>query len=77
MAVTYSLSKQYKQGENGGRDLTHLSKAVECGEGGAGGEDSPPIRVGVRFLCSALSLQTAECTASVQRNVNTEVGEAS
>jgi hypothetical protein len=70
VAVTDSLTKLYKQGKNSGRDLTHLSKTVECGEGGAGGEDSPPIRVGVRFLCSALSLHTAECTASVQHNVN-------
>ena len=50
---------------------------MECGEGGAGGEDSPPIRVGVRFLCSTLSLHTAECTASVQHNENIEVDEAS
>ncbi len=77
VVVTDQLSKLYKQGENGGRDLTHLSEAVECGEGGAGGKDSPPIRVGVCFFCSALSLHTEKCTASVQRNVNNEVGESS
>ena len=51
---TAAMTRQDDKGVSS--DPAHLSKPVECGEGGARGEDRPPFRVGVRLLCCTLSL---------------------